>query len=250
MKKTLLLAVALLFLLAGNSMAITWSFAGHVFDQNVFDYNNDYSPINYPDVEPDNVPSPGGADGELFDFEGSKFAMDDDYLYFAVTSSFGMNIDYDGFIYDRGDFFFGFNGSNNGFAVDMNDGSLYANTVTPLGIPVTPMGYHNNPAVVAAVGAYEIGAGSQYLGFASGMSHYVDEFVTGDTFVLEMAIAKSFLEDYGVDFNNVIDVSIHETISCGNDVIDHTYNVIPEPGTLALLTLGLLGTGIFSRRKK
>jgi hypothetical protein len=104
MKRVLLLALAMTFLVAGNllaigtpfadqyikqhydfgsyanSSAISWTWAGGLFDDQIFDYNNDWAPISYPDVSEANYPSPGSPDGELFDIEGSKFGMDDDYL--------------------------------------------------------------------------------------------------------------------------------------------------------------------------
>jgi len=252
MKRLAFLTLTLIFLLAGNSMAITWHWAGHLFDQNVFDPDhNDKAPITYPGVPP-YTPSPGGAQGEKFDFEGAKFGMDNDYLYFAMTNSFGMGTMYDGYLYEVGDLFFTFNDVME-FGIDYYDGGLYMLTAEPFGIPVTPAGYYNNPSIAAAVGAYAIDTeNSLYFGDAEGWMHTdVIEHVAGDTYVLEIRIAKSLFGGLGVDFASLYEVSVHQTISCGNDFIDDDFpvTVIPEPCTMALLGLGLLGSALIARRK-
>ena len=249
MKKALILMATLLFLFAGNAMAIDWTWAGDVFDQEIFDFNNDWSPISYPDLPP-NTPSPGGDMGELFDLEGAKCGMDDNYLYFAITNSVGNGVWYEGYYYEVGDLFFGFNGADATFGIDYDDGAVYMNTATPFGIPDTPAGYDENLSIVNAVGAFDINtAGSQYLGDALGDMHMAQEVVPDDTYVLEIAIAKSMFD---IDFSAVSMISVRQTIACGNDLLvkDCPTNVVPEPGTLALLGLGLLGTGLFARRKK
>jgi len=249
MKKALILLTTLVFLMAGNAMAIDWMWAGDVFDQEIFDGNNDTSPIPYPDV-PGNEPSPGGEIGEMFDLEGAKCGMDDNYLYFALTNSFGTGVMYDNFYYEIGDLFFGFNGSDATYGIDFTDGYIYQNTATPFGIPVTPGGYHNHPSIVNAVGPYAIDTqNSALLGQASGQDHLAQEVVMGDTHVIEIILEKSL---FNIDFSTVNMISVRQTIACGNDLLLKScpVNVVPEPGTLALLGLGLLGTGWIARRKK
>lgn len=277
MKKALLLAFVMTFLMAGNLLAIgspfvdqqikhyydlgnysntsaiSWTWAGALFDDQIFDYNNDWAPITYPDIDDPYYPSPGIPDGELFDIEGSKFAMDNDYLYFAVTTSYGFGVDYEGFFYETGDFFFGFNGMDATFGIDMDEGGIFHNTSTPFGIPDVPMGYHNNIAIANAVGPFAIDTdNSDEIGTAEGSLHMATEFVSNDTYVLEMRLSKSFFAALGIDFGQVYDVSVRQTMACGNDFLEHTHDtgVIPEPGTMALVGLGLLGAGLFARRKK
>jgi hypothetical protein len=48
-------------------------------------------------------------------------------------------------------------------------------------------------------------------------------------------------------------VNIHQTLACGNDLIEETFEIpsdIPEPSTLLLLGIGLLGAGIIRNRRK
>jgi len=250
--KKFVIAIIMVGLLAGNAMAIDWAFAPHVFDQEIFDYNNDWSPISYPGLPP-NTPSPGGADGEMFDIEGAKFGMDADYLYFAVTTSHNFGAWWNGIFYEAGDFFFDLVGAKGSlsFAVDYTDGYVYFNDMAPFGIPDIPGGYYNNAAINAACGAFAVNTKSLYLGMAGGYMHTATENNPDDTFVLELAISKSFFDVYfDIDFNNLWSVRAHQTVACGNDVLDKDFQVIPEPGTLALLGMGLLGTGLLFRRRK
>lgn len=47
------------------------------------------------------------------------------------------------------------------------------------------------------------------------------------------------------------DLGFHWTMTCANDVIEGSVPApVPEPATLSLITLGLLGLGAFSRRKR
>ena len=66
------------------------------------------------------------------------------------------------------------------------------------------------------------------------------------------AVNGSFIEfDFGANsplhFNN--DFIIGYTVTCANDVI-YQQVPVPEPGTFAMLGAGLLGLGLFARRKK
>lgn len=45
-------------------------------------------------------------------------------------------------------------------------------------------------------------------------------------------------------------VSFHNTLACGNDLIDESYSSIPEPATILLFGLGAIGLGAAYRRKR
>jgi PEP-CTERM motif len=51
------------------------------------------------------------------------------------------------------------------------------------------------------------------------------------------------------DLGSFTDLGLSWNMTCGNDTIQGDYSV-PEPGTIGLLSLGLLGVGFASRRRK
>ena len=51
----------------------------------------------------------------------------------------------------------------------------------------------------------------------------------------------------GIDFGS--DVTFHWTMTCANDVIEGKISEVPEPGTMLLLGIGLIGLTGISRRK-
>jgi hypothetical protein len=253
MKVFLAFLAAALLILPASSFAFTWNY--YDFGSNDFDSHNNTSDISYPGHG--FVPSPGLDDegGELYDIEGLNFAYANDSIFITVTNSFGFGINstYWGQYFRSGDLFFGFDGSNDQFAISFDDGNVYSVSSWDY-ISDIPGTYYNNLAIRFGVGAFRINTGTNLGG--DGMLTYYQGYETNpmyayqtDTYLFEFRFAASAL---GVNIDDYSQINFHQTEECGNDLLEKSYDlgVVPEPGTILLLGLGLLGVGAGLRRKK
>ena len=249
MKRFLVGTVAALML---TGSAFGFSFNGYDFGDTPFDYNNNWSPINYPDGVGE-LPSPGllGEGGEGFDIEGLMVAMDNDYVYVAMTNSFGYTAYSDGWnqSYNLGDLFIGTDGGAYEYAIDMSEGGNSLFSVNSWqGIQNVPGSYYGT-SIAGLVGEYEMTSGN-FLGDVNSSMTFWDDLESdplgggnGDTYVYEFAFERSLLGDFNsLDF--------HVTLGCGNDLAETSVSPVPEPGTLLLLGAGLAGVGYWRRRRK
>ena len=85
-----------------------------------------------------------------------------------------------------------------------------------------------------------------YLGFDAGFEEFPPDHTLGGTpmtYVWEFSFDRALLGD----FDNL---ELTATLACGNDVLKGSYDAVPEPITLLLFGAGLIGTGLYYRRKK
>jgi len=252
MKKVLFTALALLFV---SSQA----FGYHFFDNSIqlFDGNNNWAPISYPSGI-GHYPSPGPNQswegGEKFDLEGLNVREDADNIYIGITNSFGWQAHSTAWNsnYHIGDLFIGVDGGNPyEFAIDINAtgaGSLWQ--VRSWNYIDNRAGtYYNVPSIRNQVGAYEVASGTElgdvegYLTDLGGIEENPMWSYETQTYLYEFCFDKSLLGGF-----NTLD--FHATLACGNDVLVGSYSAIPEPTTMVLFGLGLLGTGLLRRRSK
>ncbi|SYZ72422.1 exported hypothetical protein [Candidatus Zixiibacteriota bacterium] len=245
-----------LTILTAIAIVMMWSVAG-AFDYklgydfgNPFDENNNYAPINYPGVG--HLPSPGllGEGGEGFDLEGLHFAVRGDMVHIALVNSFGLSAYSTAWhqSYGLGNIFFGFGQNSTSYAIDAATGQLYA-VDRFTGIPNIPGSYYGTYAIRSMVGAWRMTSGVS-LGTTlhertmwQGLETNTIRGGSGDTWVMEFAFNKNLL-----NWNGSRTINFHNTLACGNDVINKSFTVVPEPTTMLLLGLGMLGLGAVRRK--
>ena len=153
--KKFLIALSLTCLLASS----VFSFAGYQYYDfgdatSIFDYNNNWSPIDYPHIG--HLPSPGyySPGGEYYDLEGMNVAMDNDFVYVSITNSFGYETA-DNF--RLGDLFIGVDGGDQyEYGIDLmaggNNGGLWSVNGNLNTIQEAPRSYWDDATISAAAG--------------------------------------------------------------------------------------------------
>ena len=194
----------------------------------------------------DDVIGPG-VGGQAYDVEYLGLYINSDTVFFGLQTGFDLvnGRDFGSLHFGPGD-----------FALDIgNDGSYeYAIRFIYGGSGVTYSLYkdvtwyapyypaHNVASPFRMEHGTEIAGGIWETGFSNPVS-------PGDSWVLEGGFDRSLLDELGSDFQDT--VTIHWTMQCGNDYLNQsvTVNPVPEPATIFLLGMGMIGLAVTSRSK-
>lgn len=209
-----------------------------------------------------------GIGGQNYDVEAMYAAVMGDTLYFALVTGFDQGGEAGDILaphYDGGDIFFNFGGAAGyNVAVRITEadsisstgiGNIYTGDFSPSGASyintndvMTPQHQVANPWRVddSAVG----GLGVTLVG-TTGIA-YQNDPTAADHNVYEFALDLSALGLSGAAVGSQ-GFNVHWTMECGNDYMDWSAPgqliVIPEPATMTLLGLGLVGIAIRARKR-
>ncbi len=194
-----------------------------------------------------------GYGGQDYDAEALYVSKDSNFLYLALITGLSPNTPNTGGNYGPGDFAIDF-GQNGSFEFGIQTTGADAGTVYKVSAWEYGLWDINNQYIntshLAANPAHPTSIRTGTL-VGEGVLSYKDEYFTnmgintGDKhYVIEAAIPLSAFDGYSGKFD------VHWTMNCANDSISADPDLtIPEPGTLALLPLGLLGLAALRRSK-
>lgn len=207
-----------------------------------------------------------GVGGQPFDAEGLYFKQSGNLLSIGLQAGFdlidGHYVHTDSKDYYSGDLALSFDGSAGptgyeyavdfGFPIGTRD---YSNTLVDMGsgTGIDPAGFYSvsswNTGVYtghSTANPFAVDGGTLVSSLSSNLSG--SGVAGGDT-----SFYRTVTFDIGsLGLTGVTTLDAHWTMSCGNDFINGTTTLtsVPEPSTMALMFMSLMGLGFAGRRKK
>lgn len=196
-----------------------------------------------------------GYGGQAYDAEALYIAYDSSKLYLALATGQNPLMGTAGGPsgYAAGDFAidFGNNGSWD-FGVEstgsngMTQGHVYANVNWMLG-----QAYPSSAHPASILGGSDVGTGSVVYTTAPQTGY--GDWTTDQHYFYEVSVP---LTAFGSSWANGTNFTVHWTMNCANDAIQASATIngagshLPEPGTLTLLPLGMIGIAALRRNRK
>jgi hypothetical protein len=177
-----------------------------------------------------------GWGGDDYDVEAVYAGYDDDYIYLAVVTGFPMSgLPFNGDFYEPGD-----------IAIDTDLDSDYDIAVDTDASGTLRLGnlVWENPSIGGNPAWGGVSDPLRVTSWTQSQSIVDWSYSAFDgRYAIEAVISRSV-------FDPTQGFAVHWTMGCGNDAGDLTVPPVPEPASVLLLGLGLVGGGLARRRRR